>query len=354
MKSFMGQIKTDILNLLYPLKEFNKEHPFKSYHTVVENHAFAVFAPKNETIVAAHENIVCTQKSGDKNTLYLYPDIRRMRMRHRINVNENAFRGLIHGSNVQTVLLLPFIDKKDGNRSPSCRMVIITDKCQIFHNRPENRHGKKGAETEFSESMIWDLPGKKHPSPNEKCEEYEFFYPFLPESAYEYHPAGETPKYLEVYGPDGKKEVLSRFYIPNRAVLSNPFSYMGGYEPDYMVSLIGTYLGNSTKETAGRIVVFATTDGGKNWFAKYEFNDSGASGNYGNAVRCREVELNKTSVPSQMYLVKRELVPSETEGMVLRSGQRQAINSIRWGETVELVFKEQHGLTSGDIIALKG
>ena len=48
---------------------------------------------------------------------------------------------------------------------------------------------------------------------------------------------------------------------------------MGGYEPDYKMTLLASYRSNT--DIAARNVIFMTDDGGRQWYAKYEFGDMG-------------------------------------------------------------------------------
>lgn len=315
----------------------------------INNQDFAVFQPKKEKIIAANGNVICTQLNHRKDTLYLYPNIYKPNRKLRVLLNSEFFPGLISCSCIQLVFLLPYITKTE-NRAQKWRLVVITDKCQVYHNFPDSVSGRNGIVT-FEESFIWDLPGNKYPSLNDKCEDYEYYYPYLPKSAYEYHPAGNTQKYFIAKNKNGREEKLSRFYFPRRSAASNPFVYLGGYEPDPLMTFIGTYAGNASSRDSSRIVVFASHDGGKNWFAKYEFNDDGRAENYGSSI-CNDT--NDSFDCTSWSICKRELVPSKTDVLQLKCGMPIKVKKIAWKETAEVTCERKHGLSSGNIIALKG
>ena len=190
----LHSVKSYLSYLRYPLKSFSDKEPFKDYKIELKNEYFSVYQPKTEKIIAADGNVVCTQLVYRKDILFLYPDINKPNRKFKVLFNSKFFPDLISCSRIQFVLLLPYIPKTD-NRTPKWRLVVITDKCQVYHNFPENVSGRNGMIT-FKESFIWDLPGNKYPSKNVNCEEYEYYNPYLPESAYEYHPAGNSPSYV--------------------------------------------------------------------------------------------------------------------------------------------------------------
>lgn len=345
----LHSVKSYLSYLRYPLKSFSDKEPFKDYKIELKNEYFSVYQPKTEKIIAADGNVVCTQLVYRKDILFLYPDINKPNRKFKVLFNSKFFPDLISCSRIQFVLLLPYIPKTD-NRTPKWRLVVITDKCQVYHNFPENVSGRNGMIT-FKESFIWDLPGNKYPSKNVNCEEYEYYNPYLPESAYEYHPAGNSPRSFIAKNRSGREETLSRFYFPKRSAAANPFVYLDGYEPDTLISFIGTYAGNSSSGDGSRIVVFATHDGGKNWFARYEFNDDGRAENYGNNL-CKISEQQIDC--STWNICKRELMPSKKDAIMVKCRQPIKVKKLVWNETAEIICNSEHGLLSGNIIAIKG
>ena len=348
--SIVESVKKTLSNIFYPHVPFSEKKPFRSYIPELDNKDYAVYMPTKERIVAAYDKVLCTQLLSRKDILFLYPDVHVPNGAFKIQFNSESFPGLISGSRILLVLIIPYIPK-EGNRTPKWRLVVITDKCQVYYNFPDGVSHHKGM-IAFEESLIWDLPGNKYPSLSETCEDYEYYYPFLPESCYEYHPAGSTPKYYRATYEDGRIETLSRFYFPIRSALANPFFYLNGYEPDPLMTFIGTYAGNSSANDASRIVVFATHDGGKNWFAKYEFNDDGRAENYGNSLNNRNL-IDNADI-SSWHLCKRELIPSENDELKLNIKSSVRVTRITWNETLEVTCDKAHGLSSGNIIALKG
>lgn len=348
--SIVNSVKKTLSNIFYPHVAFSEKKPFKFYVPELENKDFAVYMPTKEKIVAAYDKAVCTQPLSRKDILFLYPDVHVPNRRFKIQFNSDSFPGLISGSHILLVLIVPYIPK-EGDRTPKWRMAVVTDKCQVYHNYPDGVSHHKGI-IAFEESLIWDLPGNKYPSLSELCEDYEYYYPFLPESCYEYHPAGKTPKHYRVTYEDGRVETLSRFYFPKRSALTNPFYYLNGYEPDPLMTFIGSYAGNSSANDASRIVVFATHDGGKNWFAKYEFNDDGRAKNYGNSLSNRGLIENEDSI--SWKLCKKEWIPSENDATQTLCKSSVNVMKAVWNDTLELTCDQPHGLSSGNIITLKG
>ena len=348
MSKFISNIKQTLFERLYPLKPFSEKKPFKSYREELSNQLFSIYSPKKEKIIAAHQNTLCTQLISQKNVLFLYPDARRDRYRHKIVLCKEQFPGLIEGSNIQLVLLLPYID--NDNKHPKLRLNVITDRCQVYYNNPNG----KNQITQFRESLIWDLPGNKYPSQSENCEDYEYYNPFLPSEVYEYHPADDRPKKYCNITKAGTEEVLSRFYFPKRSSQCNPFSYMGGWEPDPIMNFVGTYCANISADTATRIVAFATTDGGENWFAKYEFNDSGKDENYGNEIINHKFPNVWQSIDQNLFLAKREFVAPANGKLQLKRGNQIPVKTVSWSDSMELTCAEEHGLQSGEIVTLIG
>ena len=340
----LSAIKSKIFNLLNPSVPFLEKKPFKDYQVEVDNQYFTVYKPCSEVIVAANDKVVCTQSVYRNDIIFLYSDVQIPNHRYKIKFNCETFPQLLPNSSIQLVLIIPYITKTE-DRNKKWRLVIITDRCQVYHNFPDDCKNKREAIVTFSESMVWDLPGNRYPSLNTDCESYENYFPFLP--------AGETQKFYSIVHENGKHEKLSRFYFPSRSAHTNPFFYLNGYEPDPIMTFIGSYCGNCTSSTASRIVVFATSDGGVNWFAKYEFNDDGRALNYGNCLRINPSTSENQDIVAD-YICKREFVPSENDALMLKCGERVNIKEVYQKETIEIVFEKPHNLQSGDIVALKG
>jgi len=170
--------------------------------------------------------------------------------------------------------------------------------------------------------------GKNIPSKNVHCEEYEMYYPNLPELNYLYHPSLRSDKsYKDKYGNggfdaftyvehEGTTIKVPRFYLYSREINANPFHFIGTGERNYKLNLIATY--RSNVDCGVRVCVFATSDGGRQWFCKYEFADSGeyhfqqghtgAWGyNHGNAIKLTTTD----AIPPNIKIIKRSLsIPS--------------------------------------------
>ena len=242
-------------------------------------------------IRASFETTVVVSDSIRTNILELYPDIHSS-YHKKIVFNDKNFPGLLSGSRIDQVMLIPYMRQLDKTRiMKAIRLVVITDKGQAFHNFPARSKDYDGEsiyndDIRFEESAIWDLPGRKYPSKDKEAASVEKYYPYLPDSAYEYHPVLNTSsEFVDLYGNGGFGEThktisncceieVGRFYFPKRVPMGNSLHHIGGEESDFKMTLIGTYRANNGGIGA-RTVIFATTDGGRNWFAKYEFGDMG-------------------------------------------------------------------------------
>lgn len=355
----------DVLNYYPIFYNTTRKNCFPGYTQVFENNAVSLFRPSitGKKVVAAWNGVVCASPFINKNVIYLYPNYQNMQRKYVIHLNNKSFPELIENSKIQSCLIIPYVRQIEKNRpKPSWRLVIITDKCQVYHNFPA--HGKEfeGEEcyrdiTRFAESAVWDLPGNKYPSKDSNCDECEYYYPFLPEASYEYHPSirrgdnrfgsictGKTYEYEE----NGKTVKLSRFYFPIRSAECNSFSFMGGYEPDYKMTLIGTYCSNL--EHGSRIVVFATSDGGRNFFAKYEFNDNGRTENYGNPLN--PTALACTPDNPELWINQRTLTYNDTQKWTYES--KIKVLGIDLSKSIILEVEENESIESGNVILLSG
>lgn len=288
MSSFFKKVKTKFINSNF------HSIIFKGYKPILTKNDFEVYAPgmTKKRICAAWNKVVVCRSPFKQNVLFLFPNYRNRFIKYRISLTRKLFPNLIKGSNIQQCHIIPHIRKcSKGVFSYSWRLVVITDLGQVFHNFPSRSDlydgdFDLGDIKAFEESAIWDLPGKRFPSFDPNCDETERFCPYLPRESCQYHP---NINIRSKYGNSGfdKKTIVktkdgetyvSRFYMPLRTVESNPFVYMGGFEPDYKMTVLGTY--RSNYDVGARIVVFVTSDGGRNWFAKFEFADDGETKHY--------------------------------------------------------------------------
>jgi len=195
-------------------------------------------------IEAAYGTVVIVSK---KNKLFIYPDYRYPQISYKVVFNKNVFPGLIEGSRISYCRVIPYfryISKK--NKVKAWRLIVVTNRGQIYHNYPSRFSEFDGASSvddikRFEESVVWDLPGRKYPCDRKEHAQYERYFPGLPEAAYQYHPDvnksgaysnGGFPAYRET-----AEGVLSRFYIPCRVPEANPFFYMSGFSADYKMAL---------------------------------------------------------------------------------------------------------------------
>lgn len=262
------------------------------YENAVSNSDLLVLVPKrhHERVLAIlNEIVVMGDLKRNGKEFVLYPDINVKFVKFHIVLSEKNFPGLIKDSRIQHVLLLKYMREVSPNcKIRSWRMVIITDKAQIFHNFPALRNDCDGPfcmehVAAFEESVVWDLPERKYPSDKKDCDRSEIYYPGLPNENYEYHPmVNDDKSFKNIYGNGGfakysyvyegeRKELISRFYVPIRKASANPFSFMGGFTNDYKATTIGSY--QNALQTGVRIGFFVSTDGGREWYCKYEFGD---------------------------------------------------------------------------------
>lgn len=281
------------------IKNGNKccmQKSFSKYKTdvVYDGNDYLVLAPKHgsKKVLAIHNDVVVEGNFNiDPTTFFLFPDYNIKAIRYKIRLTKHTFPNLIKDSKITNVVILKYlrtVSKKQSLRS--WRLVVFTDKGQIYHNFPNRSIDCAGSSKVqdiilFEESVVWDLPGRQLPSKNERCDELETFNPNLPDSCYEYHPLLNTSKeFVDKYGNGGfgkartvktknGLEFVSRFYIPIRNELSSPFNYMGGFDNSYRMTVLGTY--NSGIKTCSRNCIFMSDDGGREWFCKYEFGDLG-------------------------------------------------------------------------------
>ncbi|WP_390436472.1 hypothetical protein [Lactonifactor longoviformis] len=362
-------------------KDFRiSKKPYKDLFVTADTaqYTFYQYAYGADKIIAAYGNITVIQKRRDENHLILCP-YRNKVIRYHIYLNEKTFPGIIQGSKILSCQLIPYMREVAENKYQKItRMVIITTKAQIFHNYPARKReiegfSKSGDIVNFEESVVWDLPERQYPSQTKECETWERFYPGLPADCYEHHPQINTSEdFQDKYGnggfsdhsvivANGRKRIVPRFYLYSRDLAANPFHYIGTGEKDYKMSLMATY--RSNVHCGVRTCIFASTDGGRNWYCKYEFTDAGeyefAQGdvedwgkNFGNPVIDPELkEIDWTTV----RIFKRNLVvPSydnKEPDKLFRWTDCGEVKKIADGKQLLIEFKNQHLLKTGNIIA---
>lgn len=227
--------------------------------------------------------------------------------RSSIAFNSANFPNLLDNSGIDRVLILPY--QRDNTESTQnltlTRICVITNLGQIYHNYPDRASGYAGTSLEgdafrFDESVIWDIPGRRFPSVTTD-NSYYVKNPALPTESYIMHPPissdngygnGGFPDHL-TRTVSGASKTFNRFYIHQRYTgtvaggtftPTSPLFFMGGFEPTMKMSVIGIYRGNNTPNTAARICILGTSDGGRQWFNKYEFSSIDDYQNYGNPI----------------------------------------------------------------------
>ena len=328
--------------------------------------------PRKMTILAQlNEIVVLGDLYCNKKYIYLCPDINVNVVKYKIELNIKNFPGLIDGSNIQNVLLLKYIRRVSPYRMvKDWRMIIITDKCQIYHNKPSRFPNYDGLSLKldfliFDESVVWDLEGRKFPSKNEKCHLYEKYYPGLNDTNYNLHPlSNDDTLFVDLFGNKGfpsyiktDKGFLSRFYFPKRSPECNPFSFMSGFENDYKMTVLGSY--QDAKESPLRCCIFMSNDGGRQWFAKYEFGDSGSYdflqscgftvNNGGNPI----CYLGTNKKPSNLVVCKRT-VEFDTRPFFQWHRVGKVENIIRNQDRLIFVCEEKHSFKNNEVIAFFG
>lgn len=354
---------------------FNNKRIFNHLKTS-ETNDYSIFrcSKRNYKVLAAYDKSILIKKN---NTIILQPSIHNKILKFKIEFNEKKFPGLISGSKIDLCMFLPYMREVEKSKYVKLvRLNIITDKGQIYHNYPARLRNIEGYYLEediinFEESAIWDLPTAKYPSKNEKCECFERFYPGLPNENYLCHPLENTnDKFIDIYKnggfgkcfefcENGEKKVLPRFYIYSRHQEANSFHFIGNPISDSKMNLIATY--RSNRNVGVRVCIFASDDGGRSWFNKYEFADSGCyefmqgdettwGHNYGNQIK--NENYNEIYTENTIFVRKRELLYNQNEKFKWYS-------PIKIKEILNLpylTFKTEvkHNFKNGNIIALGG
>lgn len=359
---------------------FSENKSFFGYTKVVDTHNYSVYLPPYlcEEIIAAHGTAVVTQKKKDPNVIYIYPYYQAKNIKHKVFLSERFFPGLIKGSGLLLCMFVPYMRNVcKGSYVKSQRLVIITDKGQIYHNYPSREKDCDGFSiagdtVRFEESVIWDLPERKHPSQSKAVSDLEIYYPNLPKECYEYHPMLNTERdFCDKYGNggfgkeatvrvDGATVKVSRFYMYSRDVGANPFFYMGRGDFDEKMCVIGTY--RSNVDMGVRNCVFASSDGGRTWFCKYEFADSGEykfrqgetekwGRNFGNPIKndaydncdCSDIKVSRRvlNVPNEKEKEPKTKFVWQDIGLV---------KEITSDDQLTIKTREKHSLITGNII----
>jgi len=285
-----------------------------------------------------------------------------------VTFNINTFPDLLPFSSIEKILLLPWYrNPTQAVPNPGWRCCVITTKGQVYHNFP-NRTPVSGlpdgtAQTgdinRWQESVVWDLPSRRLPSKTSNVFPYSQ-NPALPDSCYMFFPALSQNN---VYGNRGFGESTSqevsgktvrfpRFYLHKRN--HNPLAFMSGFETSNTIQVIGTYNPNDAIGTSSRICVFATSDGGRQWYNKYEFASNMAAA-YGNALIGNNI--TGTYVSNSFSLQKRNFnIPTATNKNpvdLFFYSPKIDIQSIVKSTALVINTSIAHGLEPGDLIVIK-
>ena len=327
-----------------------------------------------------------------------------------LSVDTNNFPGLRQNSNGTWPIIVRVIgcpchffigQERYGNISfvggDTYRVCVIFNNGQIYHNYPScyddhDFYNNKWVDSEqtilvdslftkFTESVVWDLPNRKHPVKTTSGADATliatgayYYNPALPDRCYEMHPGiGEANGYGNTVGFSATNNVnpaskgtdiglRSRFWRSDiENVNANSFDYMGGLVTDTLFTMVGTYRINGGTNPC-RTCVFGTNDGGRTWYNMYEFGGKprkkvGAT--YVNADTMNGVPLAQTgSVSSGIYAFSRRtvVIPSAEDkepAVLFEYDLDVAISSIIGDDTNIIVTSNGHGLTEGDCIVIK-
>lgn len=371
LKIMLGKFQCQIDNFF--TNNYFKKEIFPGYTKIIEKKSFEIYKANEikEVIVAAFQSVVVTRKLHKKEEyLNIYPIFSKRILKYKIKFNYKNFPNLIPGSKIMNCLILPYMrEVEKGIWYKRWRLIIFTDKCQIYHNFPSRGEENDSYELfgdikRFEESVVWDIPKRKYPSKNKNCHEVESYFPFLPEDCYLYYPRiNEKSKYgnfgfdkfTRIRLKNGELKKVSRFYFPNRVLKANPFAYMGGIDLDYKMSLIGTY--QSNKNIGVRTCIFATSDGGRSWFNKFEFSDEGTytfkqgrddwGCNFGNPINGENYE----DYYNEVIIKRRDLIHDEN-GDTQTFTEMAKIEKIFAEKIVKIRTKTKHGLMTGNIVVM--
>lgn len=325
--------------------------------------------------------------------------------------SENNFPGLIADSTIKRVMIVPY--DRIGLTTDTvtyggedARIVVFTNKCQIYHNNPSTIDGADGSGVangmyKFDESVVWDLPDRINPVKTNSGDDAALiatgkykYMPCLPDHMYEMHPAinqtspfgnhgfGATRTYTDSI--TGQQETRARFFVPIRDFYEgDAFNWLSGCIQDTQMSAIGTYI--SAYTYMGRVVVFSTNNG-REWFALKEYGAHGEIivetgdgdipiqgpwsdfAEYGDAATNRiRFGTNSMDDSSAFVLKKRsqyspndyqkdpEVTRDGHTGHRFKYGSAVAISNIAssTADGIIVTTSANHGLVNGDIIVIE-
>ncbi len=336
-----------------------------NYKLLTEREKFKVweYAGSGYKIAALHNDVVVIQNG---NEFRISNTGLKGEFSEPIILNSENFPNLIAGSGIEAIYIIPYTRNMGSSQTGrNWRVVVITNKCQIYHNFPSRATtsdgtAQAGDEYRFDESVVWDLPERKHPSADPSATGVEMYFPCLPDECYEYHPGINIDNGYG-NGGFGKSKTVGdttypRFYFPKRNSLQNSFAVMGGYEPGDKLTLVGTYRSNYNAGEGCRMCIFATDDGGRQWYCKYEFASAISSRNWVNDINTSTLSTGYVT-DSFKFSTKKPIAPSASTKepadlfeMAVKTG---VIQNISREEVAVVTTATPHGLNTGNVIVIQ-
>lgn len=322
-----------------------------------------------------------------------------------VQFNSTNFPNLIDDSTIERLIVLPWQrngSEANGFGGYDWRINVITNRGQIYHNFPnraQNGAGNAltGDHKRFDESVVWELAERKTPVKTKTGDDATlintgkyYYFPALPDESYEFHPAINHSSYGHSGFPavvekdrrvlneeDGTSSTetvkFSRFYFTDRSrgYQSNPLGFMGGFEPDAKLNLLATYKSNVQATGSTRMCVFASNDGGREWYCIYEFGERGEliDQNKQRVAFPSNTFLNRnlkavgmsSNAPGGLYTIvhRRQYCPTaeyKEPELIAKFNYVDRVNvaSIVAGESDIVVNTEsEHGFNHGDVILFK-
>ena len=335
-----------------------------AYKAISSREKYAIYSAAD--LVAIHKS-VAVKRSGI--SLLISTDGIAGDYKYAVEWTAENFPGISSGSfNLINAQIIPFTrnltTSQDGSQ---WRLVLLMSTGQIYHNFPSRSTTSDGTEVEgdivrFEESVVWDLPERKYPSLSPSASGVETFFPGLSPERYDYHPILNTdPSFVDTYGNGGYGKSITkngvdypRFFPtkPVAGISTYNFYFMGGNEYTDKVTLVGHYSPNNGA-SGTRICLFATSDGGRSWYTKYEF--ASGNGSYGEPINLSSIVGNYAS--DSFVIHKRSLVTPSAETpeptSLFSLGAAVPVTSISKASPSVVVTDSAHGLQTGDVIAFK-
>lgn len=342
------------------------------YSKIIDRDKYQIYNSSVNTVTAIYRDIaVQTQIGTLATTIKISTNGISGEYSQEVTFDATNFPGLIENSKIIRIMISPWTRNKTSSQpAQHWRLIVITSAGQIYHNYPSRSASSDGSAVsgdilKFEESVIWDLPERKFPSTNVAATGVERYFPCLPSVCYEYHPILNTDgSFVDTYGnggfgisitktpKDGSVTTYPRFYVPSRNPIQNSFAFMGGNEAGDKLTLIGTYQDNNGAGEGCRICLFATDDGGRQWYCKYEFANENAT--WVNGINTTEIVGDYTA--SSFVIKKRTCVnPSSvtkepTNKFTL--GLEIIISTISKANPAVITTAAAHGLATGNVVAI--